>query len=149
MRWRREDFCPVSQAPERICRRLSRFCNILLQDVTPVHVKITSSTSLLSVCQKKYKLSTYLHIVSYNHISFLTRRYQLGSVLALSSQWRIQGRGPGGRPNPPPPPPPPPPPLLFLDQTEARRAENSFLRDPPPTPFSQGLDPAVVLDSIR
>ena len=102
MLWRKEDSCPVSLAPERICQRLSRFCNILLQDLTPLHVKITSSTSLLSVCQKKHKLSTYLHIVSYNHISFLTRRYQLGWVLALSSQWRIQGRGPGppffGRP---------------------------------------------------
>ena len=52
------------------------------------------------------------------------------------------GKGPRG-------PSPPLPPLLFLHQTEARRAENSFLRDPPPTPFSQGLDPAVVLDSIR
>ena len=102
MLWRKEDSCPVSLAPERICQRLSRFCNILLQDLTPLHVKITSSTSLLSVCQKKHKLSTYLHIVSYNHISFLTRSYQLGWVLALSSQWRIQGRGPGppffGRP---------------------------------------------------
>ena len=34
----------------------------------------------------------------------------------------IQGRGPGL----------PPPPHLFLDQTEARRAEKNFLRPPPP-----------------
>ena len=35
-------------------------------------------------------------------------------------QWRIQERGPGG------------PPPFFLDQTEARRAENIFLGDRPP-----------------
>ena len=33
-----------------------------------------------------------------------------------------------------------PPPLLFLDQTEARRAEKIFLGDRPPTPLSKGLD---------
>ena len=35
-------------------------------------------------------------------------------------------------------------PPLFLDQTEARRAEKRFFGDPPPAPhtFSQGLDPA-------
>ena len=32
-------------------------------------------------------------------------------------------------------------PLLFLDQTEAQRAEKIFFRDhPPPAPLSQGLD---------
>ena len=36
-------------------------------------------------------------------------------------QWRIQGRGPGGPGRP-----------LFLDQTEARRAENIFLGDRSP-----------------
>ena len=29
---------------------------------------------------------------------------------------------------------------LFVDQTEARRAEKKFLSDSPPPPFSQGLD---------
>ena len=48
--------------------------------------------------------------------------------------WRIQGRGQGG-PGPPP---------LFLDQTEARRAEKNFLGDcPHPPPPFQGLDPAL------
>ena len=42
-------------------------------------------------------------------------------------QWRIQERGPGG------------PPPFFLDQTEARRAENIFLGDRSP-PLSKGLD---------
>ena len=32
---------------------------------------------------------------------------------------------------------------LFLDQTEARMAEKNFLRDRPPPPLSQGLDPAL------
>ena len=46
-----------------------------------------------------------------------------------------QQRGPGGSP----PPPPSPAPHLFLDQTEARRAEKNIWRPPPP-PLSQGLD---------
>ena len=41
-------------------------------------------------------------------------------VNSMETQWRIQGRGPGGAPP------------LFLDQTEARRAENCFWRPPPP-----------------
>ena len=40
-------------------------------------------------------------------------------------QWRNQGRVPGGAGHP-----------LFLDQTETRRAEKSFLGDrPPPAPY--------------
>ena len=59
------------------------------------------------------------------------------------------GKGPVG-PEPP----------LFLDQTEARRAERNFLRDPapaylrvwmtglptPPPSFSEGLDPPLKID---
>ena len=37
------------------------FCNILLKDLTPLHVKIMSNTNLSSVCWRKLKLSTYLH----------------------------------------------------------------------------------------
>ena len=40
-RWPREDSLSFSRAVGRICRRFSRFCNILLQDLTPLHVKIT------------------------------------------------------------------------------------------------------------
>ena len=36
-------------------------------------------------------------------------------VEIFNNQWRIQGKGPGGRPPPPPP--------LFLDRTDAQRAE--------------------------
>ena len=46
------------------CRRLSGFCHILLQDVTPLHVKITSSTNLLSVCRRKLKFSIDLFKVA-------------------------------------------------------------------------------------
>ena len=57
-----------------------------------------------------------------------------------TSEWWIQGRGPGGLD-----------PLLFLDQTEAQRAEKTFFGDPPPLskvlddcpPLSQGLDAAL------
>ena len=67
------------------------------------------------------------------HLSQLTGR-------SIPIQWRIQGKGPGGAPP------------LLLDQTEARRAENFFLR-PPPTPYvgvlmtgaplSESLDPPL------
>ena len=45
-------------------------------------------------------------------------------------QWQIQGRGPGDPGSP-----------LFLDQTEARRAEKFFLENP--HLLSQGLDTAL------
>ena len=51
-------------------------------------------------------------------------------------QWRIQRRGLGG------------PPSLFLDQTEAQRAEKKNLRPPPPPPLSEGLDPATVMGYV-
>ena len=52
------------------------------------------------------------------------------------------GEGPGARrgwgrapPGPPPPPPPPPRAHLFLDQTEARRAEKFFFETAPPPAY--------------
>ena len=67
------------------------FCNILLKDLTPLHVKITSNTNLLSVCQRKLKLSTYLHTLSYNHIlSFLNTRSQFVLGLATSEFYSIK-----------------------------------------------------------
>ena len=65
-RWPREDSFSVSWALGRICRRFSRFCNILLRDLTPLRVKITRRKNLLSVSRRKPKLSTYLHAVSEN-----------------------------------------------------------------------------------
>ena len=59
MRWPRADSFTVSRALGRTYLRLSRFCNILLQDLAQSHVKITRSTNLLSVCQRKLKLLTY------------------------------------------------------------------------------------------
>ena len=94
-----ERILSLSQAPGRICRRLSRFCNILLQDMTPLHVMIMRSSNLLSVCHKKFKLSTYLHTVSYNHVSFLNTPSQLVWVLASSGfysiTWRMISRSAG------------------------------------------------------
>ena len=54
-----------------------------------------------------------------------------------SIQWRIQGRGSGVRPPP-----------LFLDQTEAQRAQKIFLETAHP-PFSEGLDPALALSNFE
>ena len=67
----------LSRAPGGTCWRSSHFCNILLQDLTPLHVKITRSTNLSSACRRKLKSTTYLHTVSYNHLSFLNTRSQL------------------------------------------------------------------------
>ena len=88
-RWPRADSFPVSRALGRTCLRLSRFCNILLPDLAPLHVKITRSTNLLSVCRRKLKLPTYLHTVSYEHISFLNARSQFVRVLASSVFYSI------------------------------------------------------------
>ena len=63
--------------PEEDSGALSHLSNILLQDLTPLYVKITRSMNWLSVCRRKLKLSTYLHTVSYNDISFLNTRQQL------------------------------------------------------------------------
>ena len=90
-RWPREDSFSVSWPLGRICRRFSRFCNILPQDLTPLVVKITRRKNLLSVSQRKLKLSTHLHTVSYNHISFLNRS-QLVWVLASSGFYSITWR---------------------------------------------------------
>ena len=87
----RENSVSVYWALGRIRRRFSRFCNILLQDLTPLHVKITRRKNLLSVFRRKLKLSTYLHTVSYNHISFLNRS-QLVWVLTSSGFYSITWR---------------------------------------------------------
>ena len=97
--WPREDSFPLSRALGGTCWHLNHFCNILLQDLTPLHVKITRSTNLLSVCRGGLKLSTYLHTVSYNHISFLNTHSQLLWVLTssefYSTTWRMISRSAG------------------------------------------------------
>ena len=67
-------------------------------------------------------------------------------------QWQIQERGPG---------PPPRPLPLFLDQTEARRAEKKIFEPRPPlsqglddrpsnpAPLSEGLDPPLNMCALR
>ena len=90
-RWPREDFFPLSRALGWKFWHLSSFCNTLLQDLTPLHVKI--SRSMMSVCRRKLKLSTFLHkTVSYNHINFLSTCWQLIWVLTSSGFYSITGR---------------------------------------------------------
>ena len=87
--------------PEEDSGALSHLSNILLQDLTPLYVKITKSMNWLSVCRRKLKLSTYLHTVSYNDISFLNTRQQLVWVFATCSSgfcsitWRVISRSVG------------------------------------------------------
>ena len=88
MRWPRADPFPVSRA----LGRTSRFCNTMLQNLAPVHVKTTRSTNLLSVCRRKVKLSTYLQTVSYNHISFFNAPSQRNSSKFLLALDSIQAR---------------------------------------------------------
>ena len=80
-------------------RNMLAFKPFLLQDLTPLHVKITRSTNLLSVCRGGLKLSTYLNTVSYNHISFLNTHSQLLWVLTssefYSTTWRMISRSAG------------------------------------------------------
>ena len=90
-RWPRQDSWnpPFSST----CWHLNRFCNIFLQDLTLLQVKITRSVSnLLSVCRRKLKSLTYIHTVSYNHISFLSTHSQLLWVLASSEFYLITWR---------------------------------------------------------
>ena len=87
---------PFLEHSEEHVGLLNRFCNVLPEDVTPVHVKITRSTNMLSVCRRKLKLSTYLHTISYNHISFLNTRSQLEIIIrnySCKSSPFIQRRG--------------------------------------------------------
>ena len=92
MCWRAEDSFLVSRALEGgKCRHLSYFCNILLQDLTPLHVKIMRSTNLLIICRRKLKL-TYLLTESYNHINIFNTRSQLIWVLASSKFYSITRR---------------------------------------------------------
>ena len=56
-----------------------------------LHVKVTRSTNLWSVCRRKLELTTYLNTESYKHISFLNTRWQL--VRVRSCQFRILLRG--------------------------------------------------------
>ena len=97
--WPREDSFLLSRALGGTCQRLSCLCNILLQDLTPLRVKITRGTYLLSVCRRKLKLTTYWHTVSYNYISFLNKSSQLvwvlgtaGSSRFYSITWRMISR---------------------------------------------------------
>ena len=99
MCWPGEDSFPVSQAlGGGKCRHLSYFSTILLQDPTPLHVKIIRSTKLLIICWRKLKL-TYLLTESYNHISFFNTRSQLVWVIASSKfysiTWRMISRSAG------------------------------------------------------
>ena len=101
MCWPGEDSFPVSRALEGgKCRHLSYFCTILLQDLTPLHVKIMRSTNLLIICWRKLKL-TYSITESYNHINFFNTRSQLVWVLASSKfysiTWRMISRYAGNK----------------------------------------------------
>ena len=97
--WPREDSFLLSRALGGTCQRLSCLCNILLQDLTPLRVKITRGTYLLSVCRRTLKLTTYWHTVSYSYISFLNKSSQLlwvlgtaGSCRFFSITWRMVSR---------------------------------------------------------
>ena len=89
-------FFPRFSSTRRNMPAFKPFLQYFLKDLTPLHVRITRSTNLLSVCQRKLKLSTYLHCID---ISFLNTRSQLVWVLGTagssgfySMTWRINGK---------------------------------------------------------
>ena len=80
----------------------------------------------------------------------MTKEERKNSYTSHTSLQRNPVADPGEGPREPAPPPPPP---LFLDQTEARRAEKILLETGPPLfqgsgwpgpLLSQGLDPALI-----
>ena len=80
------------------------------------------------------------YYVSGKRHSFLQRD---GKILMRDSIYAFTSYSGGSRAGPHPPPP-----LLFLDQTEARRAGKNVIVSvppppPPPQPRSEGLDPAL------
>lgn len=86
-------FFPRFSSTRRNMPAFKPFLQYFLKDLTPLHVRITRSTNLLSVCQRKLKLSTYLHCID---ISFLNTRSQLVWVLGTagssgfySMTWRM------------------------------------------------------------
>ena len=91
-RWPSENSFSVYWALGRICRRFSRFCNILLQ----IWHRFMSRLRGERICwvflggNSNYR-HIYLHTVSYNHISFLNRS-QLVWVLASSGFYSITWR---------------------------------------------------------
>ena len=62
-----------------------------------------------------------------------------GKILMRDSIYAFTSYSGGSRAGPHPPPPP----LLFLDQTEARRAGKNVLESVPRPPPPEGLDPAL------
>ena len=70
----KRSFFPRFSSTRGTCRRLSRFCNILVQDLTPLHVNITRSTNLLSVCRRKLKfiidLLTHCNLQPHKHSQY-------------------------------------------------------------------------------
>ena len=86
-------FFPRFSSTRRNMPAFKPFLQYFLKDLIPLHVRITRSTNLLSVCQRKLKLSTYLHCID---ISFLNTRSQLVWVLGTagssgfySMTWRM------------------------------------------------------------
>ena len=87
-------------------------------------------------------LDIFISIVSCLLVEETWSRYErCYTQLDVNYHWRIHGSGLGD-----------PVPPLFLDQTEARRAEKFFLETAPPpplpSPLSQGLDPALITTCI-
>ena len=102
------------------------FCQTIFGNCTTTHRKLSN-----------YATSSYI-VVGIIVTTSRGRCCCFGSILCWNHwlvplhQWGIQGRAWGDRPLPP----------LFLDQTEAQKAEKNFLgtarRRPPPNPFISG-----------
>ena len=65
------------------CQWLSHFYNILLKDLTLLHVKITRSMKLLSVCWRKLKIDLLALCKSQPHSPFSVHAYDSSEFLVL------------------------------------------------------------------
>ena len=104
-----------------VARKVARKCE---------NLRLNSLRDVLSWRHKQYFSLSNVLMCIIGHLIAALSVIDLARIIYLM-QWWIQGRGPGDRP-------PPLPTLLFLDETEARRAST----------LSQGLDDCPHLPEV-
>ena len=99
-RWPREDSFPISRALGGTCCCLSRFCNILLQELTPLHVKITRSYEFVEPLPEETQiidLFTHCKLQPHKLSQYMLAKFAwvLASSEYYSIRWRMMIRSAG------------------------------------------------------